>query len=107
MFAKNSFGSLAMRSSSGSIMPRSANSATQSTWISSTSGSFLAWCSTIARSWKPVKGELTGYELDVRMVLLEGRLQLGHELLADLGALPLAPTHLLLLRLGGAAEAEH
>ena len=63
MLSKNSFGSLAIRSSSGSSMPRSANSAIQSTWTSSTSGSFLAWCSTIARSWKPVKGELTGTSL--------------------------------------------
>src|SRR5205823_1737719 len=46
-------------SSSGSSMPRSANSATQSTCTSSTSGSFLAWNSTTALSWKPVKGEST------------------------------------------------
>ena len=35
------------------------------------------------------------------IVLLERGLQLGHEFLADLGALPLTPAHLLLLRLSG------
>src|SRR5215203_2667132 len=106
MFAKNSGGSLAMRSSSGSISPRSANSATQSTWIMSTSGSFFAWCCTIARSWKPVKGESTDTSLISGWSFSKAALNLGHELLADLGALPLAPTHFLLLRGGGKRKTE-
>ncbi len=40
-------------------MPRSAYSATQSTWIMSTSASFWAWKSVIALSWKPWNGEST------------------------------------------------
>ena len=59
MFSKNAGGSFAIQSSSGSSMPRSANSATQSTCTSRTSGSFFAWNNTTALSWKPVNGEST------------------------------------------------
>ena len=52
------------------------------------------------------EGRVDRHELDIGMVLLEGRLDLGHELLADLGALPLAPTHFLLLGGGGERKAE-
>ena len=59
MLSMYSFGSRASHSSSGCSMPRSAYSATQSTWIMSTSASFWAWKSVIALSWKPWKGEST------------------------------------------------